>query len=163
MTEYIMLGVMAAVILVQLLLRTNVAIAFFALCAGSVLLSATGDEASLVASSLTSGIDTSTNVVKIVLLFAPFAVCVVLLRKHLSAALLPMALIPAACSALLGAIFVTPLLTDGTEGAIMQTQSWEVMVQYQEPIVVLGLVFSMVLVALTIKKPHSKSHKKRGH
>jgi hypothetical protein len=162
MTEYIMLGVMAAVVLVQVIFRTNTAIAFFALCAGSVLLASTGDNASLVASSLTSGIDTSTNVVKVILLLTPFAVCVVMLRKHISSALLPLAFIPAICAALLGGIFVTPLLSDGTKGAIAQTKSWEVLMQYQEPIVVIGLVTSIVLVGLTIKKPHNK-HKKGKH
>jgi hypothetical protein len=163
MTEYIMLGVMAAVVLVQVILRTNTAIAFFALCAGSVLLTSTGDNASLVASSLTSGIDTSTNVVKVILLLTPLAVCIVMLKKHISSALLPLALIPAICTALLGGIFVTPLLSDGTEGAVVQTKSWEVLMQYQELIVVIGLVTSIVIVGLTIKKPHNAKHKKGKH
>jgi hypothetical protein len=163
MIEYFMMGAMAAVILLQLALRTNTAIAFFALCAGSVLLAATGDNASLVASSLTSGIDTSTNVVKIILLLSPLAVCIFMLSKHISGALLPLAFIPAACTALLGMVFVTPLLSDGTEGAIAQTQTWEVLTQFQEPIVVIGLVSSIVLVGLTIKKPHGRHHKRGRH
>src|SRR5690606_19388032 len=106
--------------------------------------------------------DTSANVVKIILLFAPLAVCIFLLSKHISGALLPLAFIPAACTALLGAVFVTPLLSDGTEASIAQTQTWEVLTQFQEPIVVVGLVTSVVLVGLTIKKPHRRHHKK-GH
>ena len=162
MVEYILIAVAAAVLLAQLLLRTNTAIAFFALCTGSVLLDATGENASLLASSLTSGIDTSTNIVKIVLLLAPFVICIILLRKHVSATLLPLAFLPATCSALLAIIFSVPLLSDGTEGAIVLTQTWEILAQYQEPLVVFGLVTSMVLVAVTIKKPHHP-HKKGHH
>jgi hypothetical protein len=163
MIEYILLGSAAAVILLQIVLRTNTAIVFFALCAGSVLLASTGDNVSLVASSLTSGLDTSTNVVKIILLFAPMAVCLVMLSRHISASLLPLAFIPAVCSSLLGIIFITPQLSDGSEGSIVLTDTWKLLMQFQEPIVVIGLISSIIIVGLTIKKPHNRHHKKGRH
>lgn len=161
MTEYILLGVMAAAALLLIVLRTNMAICFLALCAGSVLLSSSGTNLSLVASSLTSGISTSTNVVQVGLMLAPLAVCAVALRKHTPKTLMPLAFIPAACTALLGAIFVVPLLSEGTQGTIAATETWELLIQYQEPIVAIGLVSSVVLLMLTIKKPHDKHRKKR--
>lgn len=161
MIEYILMGVMAALVLGLMILRTNTAICFLALCAGSVLLSSSGDNVSLLASSLTSGISTSTNVARIILLLTPFAVCAIMLRHHVHKSLMPLAFIPAVCTALLAVIFVTPLLSDGTEGSIVATETWEILIQYQELLMGLGLVTSIVLLAFTIKKPHEKHHKKR--
>lgn len=162
MIEYVLLGAMAAVILAMLALRTNTAICFLALCAGSVLLSSSGVNFSLVASSLTSGMDTSTNVARIVLLFAPLVVCMVALRKHLKKYQVVLGFIPAVATAMLGAIFVAPELSDGTEGALAGTQTWEILMQYQEFIVAFGLVASIILIVLTVKKPQEK-HKKGRH
>ncbi len=162
MIEYILLASMAAAVLMMLLLRTNTAICFLALCAGSVLLSSSGENMSLIASSLTSGIDTSTHVIRIVLLFAPLVFCVLMLRFHLKKSQLLLAFIPAVATAFLGAIFIAPELSDGTEGALVATETWKLLMQYQEVIVVFGLVSSLFLIVLTVKKPHDK-HKKGKH
>ena len=163
MIEYVLLAAMAAAVLIMLLLRTNTAIGFLALCAGSVLLGSSGANSALIASSLTSGLDTSANIVRILLLFVPLLVFVVILRFHLKKSLLPLAFIPAVATAFLGAIFVAPELSDGTEGALANTQTWALLLQYQDIIVVLGLVASLVLVLMTAKKPLDRKHKKGRH
>lgn len=159
MEEYILMGVMAAATLGLLLLRTNTAVCFFALCGGSVLLSASGENASLVATSLTSGNGTSSNVVKIALLLSPLIVCAVLLRHQLPKGLLPMAFIPAVATALLAVLLTIPLLPEGSQLSIKLTETWEVLTQYQEPITGVGLIVSVVLLALSLKRP-GKHHKK---
>ncbi|MDQ3123930.1 MAG: hypothetical protein M3Q14_04590 [bacterium] len=163
MVEYILMGAMAALIVLMLALRTNTAICFLAVCAGSVLLESSGENLSLIATSVTSGLSTSTNVMRIVLLTTPLAVCVIMLRKQMPTALLPMAFVPAVCSVMLGTIYLAPLLSEGTQGSIAATETWKLLIQYQEPIVGLGLVVSIVLLALTIKKPHDKRQKKSKH
>lgn len=160
MVDYILMGAIAAVIVLLLILRTNTAICFLALCAGSVLLSTSGQNMSLIASSLTSGMDSSTNIIQIVLLFVPLIVTAVLLRNHVSKGLVPLGFVPAFCTACLGVIFVTPLLADGAESAIVATETWKLLIQYQEVIVGMGLVLSLVLIAMTVRKPHDKHHKK---
>lgn len=162
MVEYVLLGAMAALVLAMLALRTNTAICFLALCAGSVLLASSGDNMSLVASSLTSGLDSSTNVMRIVLLFAPLVVVMVALRKHLKKYQLALGFVPAVTTAFLAAIFVAPELSDGTQGTLYATETWRQLTQYQEFIVAFGLVSSIILVVLTIKKPESR-HKKGKH
>lgn len=162
MVDYVLLGAMAALVILLLFLRTNAAICFFALCAGSILLSSSGQNMSLIASSLTSGMSTSTNVIQIALLFTPLAVLAALLRGHVHKSAVPLGIVPAICTALLSVIFVTPLLSDGTEGAIVASQTWEILMQYQELIVGMGLVTSIVLIVMTVKKPHDK-HKKGKH
>ncbi len=157
------MGVMAALILALLLLRTNVAIVFLSLCAGSVLLATTGANLSLVASSLSSGIDVSTNIARLLLLLVPMAVCAVLLRNHVSKGLLPLSLLIAICTALLTTIFVIPLLSDGIQSSISTTDTWSLLTQYQEPIVVVGLVTSILMISLTVRKPHDKHRRKGRH
>lgn len=160
MTEYVLLAGMVAVVLILLILRTHTAIGFLALCAGFVLLGVSGDNVGLMAASLTSGMGSAAMTARIVLLFVPLVVCSVLLRGYLKKSLLPLALVPAVCTALLGVIMLMPLLPDGTEQSIVSTQTWLLLEQYHEMVVGIGLVASTVLIAMTIKRPHDK-HKKR--
>lgn len=161
MTDYVLLIIMAAVLLGLLLLRTHTAIVFFALCAGQVLMNASGENVGLVATSLTSGMSSSSNIAQVVLLLAPAVACAIILRGHLTAAILPLAFLPAAATALLGALFVTPQLAAGAAVTISATETWSLLSQYQEPVVVIGLVSSIVLIALTIRHPHTRHHKKK--
>ncbi len=161
MAEYILLAGVVALVIGLLLLRTHTAICFLALCAGSVLLGVSGDNVGLVASSLTSGMSSAAMVARIVLLFVPLTVCAVLLRGYLSKGLLPLAFIPAVCTALLGVIMLAPLLPAGAERSIASSQTWDLLRQYHETVVGVGLVASTVLIAMTIKRPHSKHKKHR--
>lgn len=162
MVEYILLAAMAAVVILLLLLRTNTAIGFLALCAGSVLVDSSGANMGLIAVSLTSGISSTTNIARIALLFGPLFAVAILLRNHLQNSKLPLAFIPAAATALLGVIFVVPELSDGLEATIVETNTWQALTLNQEVIVVFGLVSSILLLVLSLKKPESK-HKKGRH
>jgi len=159
MIEYILLASMVAVVIVMLILRTNTAICFLALCAGSILLSSTGVNMGLIATSLTSGIDSSTNIIRILLLIVPLIVCIVMLRFNLKKAQLILAFIPAVATVLLGSILVVPELSARNEAALVNTETWRLLVQYQEAIVVFGLVSSLVLIFFTVKKPKEKTKK----
>lgn len=162
MIEYILLAVMAVVVILLMLLRTNTAICFLALCAGTVLLASSGTNLSLVATSLTSGNGASTNVARIALLFGPLLATALILRGQVKKSLMPLALIPAAATAFLGAIYIAPELSDGTEAALAATDTWTLLTQNQEVIVVFGLVISVVMIALTVKRPEVR-HKKGKH
>lgn len=153
---------MAAIIVGLMALRTNTAISLLALCAGSVLLSSSGDNMSLVASSLTSGLDSSTNVIRIVLLFVPLLVCAIALRKQLKKTQLPLAFIPAIAIAMLSVIFVAPELSESVQASISETDVWKLLIQYQEFIIAFGLVASILLIVMTVKKPEIP-HKKGKH
>lgn len=159
MAEYILMGVMAAMVLLLLILKTNTAVCFLALCAGSVLLAASGENAGLIATSLTSGNGTSSNVVKVVMLLVPLAVCMILLRNQMPTHLMPLAFIPAVATALLATLLTVPLLPDNIRQPIVVTETWEILRQYQEAITGIGLISSLVLLSMSLKRPHGK-HKK---
>lgn len=158
MVEYIVLAVMAAVVVLLVSLQTNTAICYLALCAGSVLLLSSGDNVGLVAQSLTSGMSSAANIAKIILLLTPLVVCTVLLRGQVSRWLLLFSMIPALCIAFLGTVLAVPLLTDGTRETIQATDTWSLLVQYQETFTGAGLVASMMMISMTIKS--NTKHKK---
>lgn len=162
MAEYILFAAAAALIIAMLFLRTHTAICFLALCAGYVLLGVSGDNAGLLASSLTSGMSSSAMIARIALLFVPLVICGFLLRGYIANKLLVFAFIPATCTALLGVILVVPLLPAGTEQVVRQTETWSLLGQYHETIVGVGLVSATILIAVTLKRPHDK-HKKGHH
>lgn len=161
MTEYVLLAGMAAVVVLLLFLRTNTAVGYLALCAGSVLLLSSGENAGLVATSLTSGMGAAGVIAKLALLFAPLAVCAVLLRGQMSKAMLLLGILPAACIAFLGAVLAVPVLPDGVRSSIQSTGTWDLLVQYQEAFTGIGLVASILLISLSLKRPHDK--KKKHH
>src|SRR5690554_6840708 len=104
MAEFIPLGIAAVLTILLLFLRTNVAVCFLALCAGSVLVQYSGDNVGLIASSLTSGAGFAPYAARITLLLAPFLVCALLLKDQLPKALIVIGLFPALMTALLGVL-----------------------------------------------------------
>lgn len=156
MTEYILLAAMSAVVILLLFLRTNSAVCYLAMCAGSVLLLSSGENVGLVAQSLTSGMSSAATVAKFVLLFAPLVVCSFLLRGQVSKWLLAFSMIPAICTAFLAAVLAVPLLSEATQASIQATETWEMLVQYQEAFTGIGLVASLILISMTIRRPHEK-------
>lgn len=163
MVDYILMGSMAAFVVALFMLRTHTALVFLALCAGSVLVQTTGADLGLVASSLSSGLTVSTDVVRIIALFVPVVVCAVMLRGFLSRSKSFFGLIPGIATAMLGTGLLVPLLSKSVQASIGGTDTWSLLEQYQEFVVALGLTVSIFMIALTIKKPHEKDAHKKGH
>lgn len=160
MVEYVMLAAMAAMVVLLLFLRTNTAVAYLALCAGSVLLLSSGDNIGLVASSLTSGMSAAATIAKMVLLFAPLVVCAFLLKSQVKGAMLVLGFLPAVCVAFLGTVLAVPLLSESARANVQATETWGLLVQYQEAFTGIGLIVSIIMIAMTLKKPHDR-HKKK--
>lgn len=164
MTEYILLGAMALVAVGLFLLKTHTGVVFLALCAGSVLVEATGKDLGLVASSLSSGLSVSTDLVRIIVLLAPAVVCAIFMRGYLTRGKAFFGLIPGIATALLAGCLVVPLLSQNVQNTIGATDTWKYMQQYQEFVVAFGLVMSVLMIILMIKKPdNDKDSHKKGH
>jgi hypothetical protein len=162
MVEYILLACMAAVVIVMLALRTHTAICFLALCAGSVLLLSSGENMSLIASSLTSGVDASANFVRIILLLAPVVICIIMLRGYLKKSFTIFAFVPAVATVFLMTLLVIPELSTSAQTTLRATETFQLLTQYQEVIIALGLATSLFLILISMKKPES-AHKKGKH
>jgi len=163
MVEYIILGTMALVTVMLLMLRTNTGVVFLSLCAGTMLLNATGADASLFASSLSSGADISGSVAKIAVLLLPAVITSLFLRKHVSHGQILITFVPAVATAMLGVLLVVPLLSSSVQASVGSTEVWSMLTQYQGTIVTIGIVSSIICIVLTVKKPHHVKHRKGKH
>lgn len=162
MSEYLLLGGMAAVLLLLFLLRTNTGIVFLTLCAGTLLLSATGSDVSLFASSLSSGASASSGVAKIALLTLPALCLAAFLRKQIPRHKWLFGIVPGVAAALLAPLLIVPLLSGGVQGSIGSTDTWDLLTQYQGTIVAVGVIASIITIAFTVSKPHDKDKHKKG-
>jgi len=159
---YALIVLIAVVVLLQLLLRTNTAVVFFAICAGSVLVVAAGKDTDLLAHSLGGRLQVSTNVAQAAVALMPAVISAILLRKRISKPLLFMALLPALCTALVGLTVVYPFLSGSFQNTLTASKGWPLIAQYYELIVVIGIISSLVVLALTIPKHHKKDKHKKG-
>lgn len=143
-------------------MRSNAAIVFLALCAGSILLKYIGEDAALLLHSFVPhGSVVYDEVLSITLLLLPAVLTAFFLRKSLSGPKALINLVPALAAGCLVALSVVPLLSEITRNNIMNTHLWTVLTQFQDLIVGLGILTSLFLLWASQKK--SKEHKKKGH
>jgi uncharacterized MnhB-related membrane protein len=162
MIEYLLLAIMAVATLLLLILRTNTALCFLALCAGYVLLGASGDNAGLIATSLTSGAQAADTIVRLTLLLSPLLVITFLFKKQLSNGVILLSVVPALATAALGVLFVVPVIGGELAANISATELWRRLTVFQEFIVGVGIVVSVIVMAITLRKMDT-SHKKGRH
>jgi hypothetical protein len=159
---YALIVLIAVLVLLQLLLRTNTAVVFLAVCAGSVLLSAAGKDTNLLAHSMGTSVQVSSNAVQAAIVLMPGLISALLLRKRIPKTLLIIAVVPAVCSAIVGLTLVYPFLSGSFQNTLTKSQGWSLIAQYYEVIVVAGIISSLFVMALTIPKHHHEDKHKKG-
>lgn len=145
----------AIVLIVQLLLRTNSAIVFFSLCAGSLLATQLGGEVSLIGSSVIKNGEVSNSVAYISLILLPAIFSALFMRKTANFAL---NLVPAIAVAGMSVLMVVPLLPQDIRSSIVKNETWELLNNFQPLILSVGVVSS--IISLWLSKPKSRKHKK---
>ena len=144
-------------------LRSNAAVVFLAVCAGSILLKYVGEDATLVLSSFAPHASfVLQEVLDIILLLLPAVLTTIFLRKSMSGPKAVINIIPAIAAGCLIALSVVPLLSEITRNNIMATHLWSLLTQFQDFIVGVGILTSLLLLWGSQKK-HKSDHKKKGH
>jgi len=159
---YALIALITIVSLVLVLMRTNAAVVFLAVCAGSILLAAAGRDTNLLAQSVGTGLEVSGNAIQAMLLLAPGVVSAVLLRKRVPSSKMLFNVVPAFCAAVVGLTLVYPFLSSSFQSTLIASNGWSMIAQYYELIVVVGIVSSLVTIALTIPKHHKVGRHKKG-
>ncbi|CAN5444663.1 hypothetical protein BH10PAT3_BH10PAT3_1550 [soil metagenome] len=159
---YALIVLIALVVALQLFFRTNTAVVFLAVCAGSVLLSAAGKDTDLLARSVGSSVKVSSNAVQAIVVLLPGLISGVLLRKRIPKSKMLLAIVPAVCAAVVGLTLVYPFLTSSFQATLTASRGWSLIAQYYEFIVVAGIVASLLTIALTIPKEHKDGKHKKG-
>jgi hypothetical protein len=140
--------------------RSNAAIVFFALCAGSVLERYVSDSAALVANSMGSRSNTD-SFVHLGLLALPPLLTMFLLKKSIKPSKTIVNIFPAVAAGLTAAILAVPILPGGLQANVVNTEAWRQLSNYADFILAAGTGVALVALALTYKMPkdHHKKHK----
>ena len=147
-------------ILIILLLRSEAAIVFFSLCAGTVLLQFVGDNAVLAADAMIPGGDPE-MATRLVLLLAPYVLSIYLLRKSVPSTKLFYNILPAIGTGLSGVLLVAPHLPYGAVQALTDGPFWSGLDTSQDLIVGGTMLVSLLSLWLMHRKAHEKGHKKK--
>ena len=160
--EFILGLIILLPLIILTLFRVKAALAFFALCVGSVL-------TTFVSPSMQDALrgyvapnsQTVDAIVAVLLLWLPVLAVVFFKTKSIGSRQRPINAIPALCVGLVGVLLTVPLLTIGMQAAIVHTSVWEILKEYQAIIVLVGVMMSMFLVRL--RPPIEDHHKGKHH
>lgn len=147
--------------LLTLLLESDAALGFLALCTGFTAATyASGSTQEWLAHLSTSGQLLSANAINVIMVAAPLAITLLLTRKHGSRKKFYLEIIPALAAGGLLAIAVAPLLSNWINVDFNTVSFWKQLQSHAAIIVGVGALVSLVMVWLGGHgKKHSKKHK----
>ena len=160
---YALIALITLVTVLLILIRTNTGVVFLAVCAGSVLLAAAGKDTDLLANSIGPGMRVSSNIIEAIVVLLPGIVSAIMLRKRVSHTKMFVAVVPAFCAAVVGLTLVYPFLSGSFQMTLSASKGWSLVAQYYELVVVIGIITSLITIALTTPKHHKDGHKKGKH
>ncbi len=158
--DVILAAAVGAIALTLLLLRTNAGVVFFSLCAGSVIASQLGGQASLLSSSVIKDGDINHGLVYIAMIILPALLSAFFLRKSVKSSQMLFDAIPAVAVGALTALLIVPLIPGELRPQLSNNDTWDILIRYQPVILVGGIVSSVLLLALT---SHHDKKDKRHH
>lgn len=149
-------------VVLLLLLRSNSAVVFLAVCAGVVLQQAVGSDLSFdIDLVFTKTGPLVKQILNIALIAVPPFCAAIFLRKKVSRLKLFLNIIPAAAVGLTLAAYVVPQLSPITKQNIVATQLWKISNSAQGIVTGVGVFASLLLLRTksSSSKEHSKHHK----
>lgn len=166
MANIILLIIIAAVAALLLVIRSNAVLVFFALCAGSTLVSFASKNITYINGHinnhiLPSGYVVSKPSILIALLLIPPILVAALAKHNNGPSKWPIQIFPAIATGVLAVLFITPLLSSSLQNSITQNKFWSLLEQYQIPVVALCVGVSVVILIMSTYTTHSsKKHHK---
>lgn len=146
--QLLVLGILAAPVVVLMVLRINATLVFLSLCLGYVLMQFLGPDAKSFAETFMSHTTLSTNVMKLVLLLFPVVFTSLFMIFTVRGVKLALNVLPALAVGCLGVLLVVPLLPPGTSHAITDMSLWHQAVRLQALIVGAGALISLLFLWL---------------
>jgi len=158
--ELILAALVAGPLILTFLLKSNAALGFLSLCAGSVLVTYANTDIKnsleqVVADSL------SNSAVALGLLIIPLTLTLLLTRKSVTnKSTLLLHAVPALCAGGLLALSAVPFLNDTVQVDFASSEIWLNLQKVQTLVIGAGAVTSLTLVWLSSLKRHGKKHHK---
>jgi hypothetical protein len=147
-------------VLIIFLLRTDAAVAFLSLCAGSLLVRYVGNEATLVGSAVSNNATISNQYAQLALLLLPVILSTLLLRGTMKGSKTIFNIIPALAVGLVGMLLTVPLLPYGGQNAVMNTEGWRLLSNNQEIVITASCLLSLAVLWFSHFKSRNKKHHK---
>lgn len=144
-------------LVLAVLLRVKPLYLFVSIVTGYFWMTFLGETAELTFGSMVH-ISNSDSVVRAALLSIPLLITLIIMRKGLSTSALPFQFILIVANCLMYAAFLLPVLTDGTRGAIYQTQIGDIFRQSTD-VLIAGVAGLHCVVMWVLKPRHRKHHK----
>ena len=142
--EAILIGLLAAPVLLMMVLRINATLVFLSLCLGYVLMTFVGVDVKQFAELFMKHTDVSINIMKLVLLLFPAVFTALFMIKTVrSAAKLILNLLPAIGAGCLVVLFVVPLLPPGLSEGIVRLRLWHEATRLQDMVVGVSALISV--------------------
>jgi hypothetical protein len=147
-------------------MRVNAATAFLALCLGSLLGSFVSEDAVEMLRGYVAPDNQMTDaVVRLILLWLPVILVTIFMARTIGHGSQRFwNAIPALAVGFVGVLLSVPFLTPAAQHAIYEMEWWLKVEEYKALVVVLGTMFSLIL--LRMRKPvdaHHAKHKRRHH
>ena len=158
--EGIVIGLVAAPILVLMILRINAGVVFSSLCLGYVLMQFLGNDAKSFAELFMAHAAVSTNIMKLGLLLFPAVFTALFMIHTVRGVKLVMNVLPALAVGCLLALLVVPLLPPGLSHAITNLAAWRQAIRLQDLIVGAGALVSLLSLWLQRPRQNNKEHGK---
>jgi len=156
--QAIVVGLLAAPVLVLMILRINATLVFLSLCLGYVLMQFLGADTQSFAETFMTHAAMSTNVMKLVLLLFPAVFTALFMIFTVRGAKLIVNILPAVAVGCLTVLLVVPLLPPGTSHAITGLTLWQQAVRLQALIVGAGSLISLLF--LWLQRPRRSGDEK---
>ncbi len=159
--EIIVAGAMAIIAILLLLIKTNGAVVFFSLCAGSVLANQLGGEASLLLTSFIKDGDLSRAVTAIGMILLPAIFSALFLRGSITASKMFFNILPSAAVGALTVLLVVPFIPGGLREQLMNNAAWDMLERFESVVILSGILSGVLLLWLSQNKhKKDKKHKK---
>jgi hypothetical protein len=159
-------GLLATLVLLPavltLLLKSNAAISFLALCGGFAVITLSGSDIQHLIGKTKITSLTSNDASLILLLVPLFLTLLLTFRSSTGHKLRLLQLVPALCAGGLLAAVAAPMFSSGLNTNLSDSQLWKDLQNIQSYIVSAGLLASLLLIwsnGLSPTKPHHKKHK----
>ena len=157
MPDVVLAILVLAPLAVTLLLKSNAALAFLALCAGFVVISFTNINIQDLTKNLSFQLTSSTF--NLILLTAPYVLTLLLRRKAFNGqAKAILQYVAALCGGGLLALVAVPLLNESVRLNFANSWAWNDLQKIQTPLIVAGVVISLGLVWF-----HKPAHTPKKH
>ena len=158
MAPTVLIGLfVAAPIALSLLLRSNAAVAFLALCTGSVMVKYISDSAVLAVSTVSSS--NSDAIANIALILLPVVLSLLILRHTISPSNMLAIILPAIFLGFATPLLVVPFLPGGIQHDIVTNSAWSQLERYQEIVIGGGTLAALLSLWMTRKVPRHGKHK----